>query len=151
MCMRHRNLVLGKELAFVTTKFLIFDSLREALLFFVPAFVEAQPLLIACLCGALAGACGAITSHPIDTLFALRTTGGGKEIPSLDKLFRGLVDDQYISDTSRGQSAHLFTWHCIDLFSVRCCQNVFGSWWQRLDANLGLAAAITRRSACDDM
>eukprot|EP00913_Durusdinium_trenchii_P018971 g17829.t1 len=80
-----------KELAFVTTKFLIFDSLREALLFFVPAFVEAQPLLIACFCGALAGACGAITSHPIDTIFALRTTGGGTEIPSLDKLFRGLL------------------------------------------------------------
>lgn len=80
----------SKELAFVTTKFLIFDSLREALLFFVPAFVEAQPLLIACFCGALAGACGAITSHPIDTIFALRTTGGGTEIPSLDKLFRGV-------------------------------------------------------------
>ena len=68
---------------------------KEALLFFVPAFVEAvsfpiadlavaispsaelqaQPLLIACFCGALAGACGAITSHPIDTIFALRTTG----------------------------------------------------------------------------
>lgn len=83
-------LLTSKELAFVTTKFLIFDSLREALLFFVPAFVEAQRLLIACLCGALAGACGAITSHPIDTLFALRTTGGGKDIPSLDKLFRGV-------------------------------------------------------------
>eukprot|EP00434_Breviolum_minutum_P024168 symbB.v1.2.021335.t1/scaffold1836.1/size99329/6 len=83
-------LLTGKELAFVTTKFLIFDSLCEALLFFVPAFVEAQPLLIACLCGALAGACGAVTSHPIDTIFALRTTGGGKEIPSLDKLFRGV-------------------------------------------------------------
>lgn len=83
-------LLTSKELAFVTTKFLIFDSLREALLFFVPAFVEAQPLLIACFCGALAGACGAITSHPIDTIFALRTTGGGTEIPSLDKLFRGV-------------------------------------------------------------
>ena len=46
-----------------------------SLIAFSFVFCEAQPLLIACLCGALAGACGAITSHPIDTLFALRTTG----------------------------------------------------------------------------
>ncbi|CAJ1347077.1 unnamed protein product [Effrenium voratum] len=83
-------LLTGKEVAFVVTKFVIFDSIREALLFFVPAFVQVQSLVVACLCGALAGALGAIVSHPIDTLFALRTTGGGKEIPSLDKLFRGV-------------------------------------------------------------
>jgi len=84
-------LLSGKELAFVVTKFLVFDSLREAILFVVPAFAEAQSLLVACACGAVAGAMGAITSHPIDTLFALRTTGGaGDEIPSLDRLFRGV-------------------------------------------------------------
>lgn len=84
-------LLSGKELAFVVTKFLVFDSLREAILFVVPAFAEAQSLLVACGCGAVAGALGAITSHPIDTLFALRTTGGAKdEIPSLDRLFRGV-------------------------------------------------------------
>ncbi|CAE7419022.1 MPC [Symbiodinium natans] len=84
-------LLSGKELAFVVTKFLVFDSLRETILFVVPAFAEAQSLVVACGCGAVAGALGAITSHPIDTLFALRTTGGaGDEIPSLDKLFRGV-------------------------------------------------------------
>lgn len=43
-------------------------------------FWQAQPLLIACLCGALAGACGAVTSHPIDTIFALRTTGASTQL-----------------------------------------------------------------------
>ena len=48
------------------------------------AFWQAQPLLIACLCGALAGACGAVTSHPIDTIFALRTTGAFTQLSSCE-------------------------------------------------------------------
>ena len=65
----------------------------------MPAFVDArdqqgdhfrskaQPLLVACVCGALAGACGAITSHPIDTIFALRTTGA---LGTLESVNHGL-------------------------------------------------------------
>jgi len=85
-------LLVGKELAFEVTKFVIFDSLREGLLFLIPAFAEAQSLLVACACGALAGAAAAIVSHPIDTLFARRATSNGsdEEFPSLEELFRGV-------------------------------------------------------------
>jgi len=84
----------SKELAFTVTKFVIFDSLREGVLFLLPSFAEAQSLLVACACGAIAGAAAAVISHPIDTLFALKASGGEGAteggLPGLDKLFRGV-------------------------------------------------------------
>jgi len=86
-------LLVSKELAFVVTKFVVFDSLREAVLFFVPAFAEAQSVLVACGCGAVAGAVAATVSHPIDTIFALRATADGDDSAEplgLETLFRGV-------------------------------------------------------------
>lgn len=88
-------LLLVREFAFVLTKFVVFDSLREALLFLVPAVAETQSLLVACACGAVAGLVATVVSHPIDTIFSLRTSGkdrAGKEetLPGLDVLFRGV-------------------------------------------------------------
>jgi len=88
-------LLCAKDLLFTVTKFVVFDSLREALLFLVPAFAEEQSLVVACACGAVAGAMAAVVSHPIDTLFALRSTGSeelqGGRLPSLERLFQGVA------------------------------------------------------------
>jgi len=87
-------LLAGREMGFVITKFVVFDTFREAVLFLLPYFVETQSLLVACACGAVAGATAAFVSHPIDTIFALNAAGKGSkdgELPSLDKLYAGVV------------------------------------------------------------
>lgn len=85
------GLLVVRELGFSVTKFVVFDSLREGVLFMLPSFASSQSLLVACLCGAVAGIAATLVSHPIDTIFALRASGqGGGELPSLDRLYRGV-------------------------------------------------------------
>merc|ERR1711972_421844 len=87
-------LLCGRDIFFTVTKFVIFDSLRESILFLLPSFAETESLLVACLCGAFAGAIAAFVSHPVDTLFALRAAGSDGDavgqLPSLVRLFRGV-------------------------------------------------------------
>eukprot|EP00929_Paragymnodinium_shiwhaense_P068986 TRINITY_DN34802_c0_g3_i3.p1 TRINITY_DN34802_c0_g3~~TRINITY_DN34802_c0_g3_i3.p1 ORF type:complete len:577 (-),score=157.80 TRINITY_DN34802_c0_g3_i3:99-1829(-) len=87
-------LLAGREMGFVITKFVVFDSFREGVLFLLPYFVETQSLLVACLCGAVAGGAASVVSHPIDTIFAMNSAGQGSkdgELPSLERLYAGVV------------------------------------------------------------
>ena len=86
---RSLGALIAKDVVFAAFKFAVFDAVRGAILQAYPPAAN-DALFVSIIAGAVAGACGAVASQPLDTTFArVETAKKGQDTGVLATFRRG--------------------------------------------------------------
>ena len=104
---RSLGALIAKDVVFAAFKFAVFDAVRGAILQAYPPAAN-DALFVSIIAGAVAGACGAVASQPLDTTFARVETAKKGQDTGVFATFRRVVDEEGFDALVRGpRAAHV--------------------------------------------
>jgi solute carrier family 25 phosphate transporter 3 len=104
---RSLGALIAKDVVFAAFKFAVFDAVRGAILQAYPPAAN-DALFVSIIAGAVAGACGAVASQPLDTTFARVETAKKGQDTGVFATFRRVVDEEGFNALYAGLAPRMF-------------------------------------------
>ena len=104
---RSLGALIAKDVVFAAFKFAVFDAVRGAILQAYPPAAN-DALFVSIIAGAVAGACGAVASQPLDTTFARVETAKKGQDTGVFATFRRVVDEEGFDALYAGLAPRMF-------------------------------------------
>jgi hypothetical protein len=104
---RSLGALIAKDVVFAAFKFAVFDAVRGAILQAYPPAAN-DALFVSIIAGAVAGACGAVASQPLDTTFARVETAKPGQDTGVLATFRRVLDEEGFNALYAGLAPRMF-------------------------------------------
>ena len=104
---RSLGALIAKDVVFAAFKFAVFDAVRGAILQAYPPAAN-DALFVSIIAGAVAGACGAVASQPLDTTFARVETAKKGQDTGVLATFRRVLDEEGFNALYAGLAPRMF-------------------------------------------